>query len=304
MRISERTLPAYARPGLAYHLLDASYSALASLQMLVAGTRDALKYKLEKDYRYAPRPDDVFVVTYPKSGTTLAQMLLYQMTTRGEMDFPHIDSVCPWFEFELLWGRPAHLEVPSPRIFKSHYRWEQLPRGGRFLYVVRDVRDVALSAYHHECLISGVDLDLAEYLERFLAGQVRFGSWFRHLESWWPHRDDPDVLWLRYEEVVADLPAAVRGVAGFLGIEVRDEDMPRIVERSGFRFMQEHGGRFDPRLRRISRDAGPREFIRRGVSGEGAVAWSPAQRARLARQLAALERRVGMPAYPVAESFG
>jgi hypothetical protein len=282
------------RRGLACGLLGASSSALTWLQMLAAGTRDLLKYKLGRDYEYAPRPDDVFVVTYPKSGTTLTQMLLYQMTTRGEMDFPHIDSVCPWFEMEILMGHPRQLEVPSPRIFKSHYLWEQLPRGGRFVYVVRDVRDVALSAYHHECMIGAVDFDLGEYLDRFLAGQARFGSWFRHLESWWPHRNDPNVLFLRYEEVVADLPAAVRRLAGFLGFEVREEDMPRIAERSGFRFMKEHGRKFDPRLRRTSQS--PREFIRRGQVGEGAAVWSPEQRDRLAGRLAALERKVGMPA--------
>src|SRR5206468_68583 len=49
-------------------------------------------YRLRRATDYSPRPDDLFIVSFPKSGTTLLQMILYQMTTAGEMDFPHIDS--------------------------------------------------------------------------------------------------------------------------------------------------------------------------------------------------------------------
>jgi hypothetical protein len=44
---------------------------------------------------FVPRPDDIFIVTYPRSGTTWMQMILYQLTTDGDMTFAHIEQVCP-----------------------------------------------------------------------------------------------------------------------------------------------------------------------------------------------------------------
>lgn len=37
-------------------------------------------------------PDDIYISTYPKSGTTLMQMIVYQLTTDGRMDFLHINK--------------------------------------------------------------------------------------------------------------------------------------------------------------------------------------------------------------------
>ncbi|HEX9941430.1 MAG TPA: sulfotransferase domain-containing protein [Thermoanaerobaculia bacterium] len=193
------------RRGVACRLLDLSCTALAGLNRVVGLILNRLQLLRGARCWYRPRPDDVFVVSFPKSGTTLMQMVLYQLTTSGEMDFPHIESVSPWFEVNVLRGNPQVLEVPSPRIFKSHLRYELLPRGARYIYLARDVRDVAVSAYYHSRLVSGQDLDLTWYLDRFLAGRTLFGSWFKHLESWWPHRNNPNVLFLRFEDVVADL---------------------------------------------------------------------------------------------------
>ena len=43
-----------------------------------------------------PRPDDVFVVTYPKCGTTWMTQICHQLRTGGSDDFGEITEVCPW----------------------------------------------------------------------------------------------------------------------------------------------------------------------------------------------------------------
>src|SRR5580704_1087962 len=66
---------------------------------------------------FVPRPDDVYLASYARSGTTWLQMIVYQLTTNGNMDFAHITQPIPYFERALAQGRDLN-RLPSPRIFK------------------------------------------------------------------------------------------------------------------------------------------------------------------------------------------
>lgn len=250
-------------------------------------------YRIRRRTDYSPRPDDIFVVSYPKSGTTLLQMMLYQMTTAGDMGFPHIDAVCPWFEEDLQLGA-GHLfaELPSPRVFKSHYPRRWLPRAGRFLYIARDLPGVFASAFNHWRLATGKGADIAGFAPLFLRANPGVGgTWCDHIASWWPHRNDPDVLFLLYDEVVADPAGTVRRIADFCGLAVAEADLPRIVERSSLAFMRGHDAKLDPRLQRTSRS--PAELFGEGLPGAGRRELTAAERAPLAAALARLARELG-----------
>jgi hypothetical protein len=251
-------------------------------------------HKLAIHHYYRPRLDDIFVVSFPKSGTTLMQMMLYQMTTSGEMDFPHIDSVSPWFESFLYSGLDQFIEqVPSPRILKSHLFYEHLPRNARCIYIARDLRDVIVSASHRFRLAQGWtgDDDFKAFADRMLAGTTLFGSWFKHIESWWPHRNDRNVLFLRYEEVIADLPGTMNRVAAFCGLTVDEATAARVLERCSVPFMKRYNEKFDPRLRQLA--SGSMEFVRKGAAGEGRNRLTPAQEETAAKRLNALARKLG-----------
>ncbi len=257
-----------------------------------------LRFWAMRRFVYDPRPDDIFVVSYPKSGTTLMQMILYQLTTGGEGDLdriPHLDAVSPWFEFDLdLDSGPFLAALPSPRVFKSHFRRFWLPRNGRFIYLVRDIRDVALSAYHHFALVAGREVELDPFVDAFLRGHPMFaGSWRGHLRSWWPHRNDPNVLFVAYGDMVADLAGTVRKVAAFCGLAVPEPAMPRLLERCGIAAMRAHDEKLDPRLHRtVAMDRG---FLGRGAPGAGRRELSPRQRRRLAERVTALARELDRP---------
>jgi hypothetical protein len=280
-----------AAPSAGNRLLGLAEWALEMLAQGALGIRDLCRLYRGESYLYRPRPDDIFVVSYPKSGTTLMQMILHQLKTRGEVDFTHITNVSPWYEMELILNSPQNLEVPSPRVFKSHLRYRNLPREGRVIYMLRDPRDVALSAYHHVGLMTGREPNREAFIRDFILGRSPFRSWFKHIKSWWPHRNDPNVLFVRFEEVVADLEGTVRRVAAFCGIEVHEEDMPRILEHCGIEFMKNHQEKFDPRTRTAS--LAPTQFIRQGKAGSGREVLTQGQREILAKKLTELQRRLG-----------
>ncbi len=238
---------------LSFRLLGGLSSLVSWGQTKVASRQSTLMLKMAREAFFQPRPDDIFIASYPKSGATLLQMMLYQMTTAGEMDFPHIEAVAPWYERAILSGGGPILEaLASPRVFKSHAHHELLPSSPRFIYVAREVRDVAVSSFHHYCLITGVDHDFEEFLDQFIAERFMFGSWFAHIESWWPRRHDDNVLFLIFDEIVADLESTARKIAKFCDITLDEKALPRILERCDIRFMKQHKTKFDPRLRRLA----------------------------------------------------
>lgn len=245
---------------------------------------------------FIPRPDDVFVVTYPRSGTTWMQMILYQLTTDGSMDLPHIAEYCPWFERSLR-ARRAFETRPSPRLFKSHLPYGKIPKGPcKYIYVARDGKDVAVSYYHLNRTYNSYEGSFAPFFNWFLEGKSPFGCWFEHVAGWWAHRHDPNVLFLTYEELKRDLEGSIRRIAAFIGQDVPPDRMPLIVERSSFDFMKQHENKFDPAMESLwEQGVKLKSFLRHGRAGEGAVCLTEEQKTRFEKAFAKQLDDLGIP---------
>jgi Sulfotransferase domain len=232
--------------------------------------------KLRNEFR--PRPDDIFIATYPRSGTTWMQMILYQMTSSGEMSFRHISEVCPWFERTIATGRDLET-LPSPRVFKTHLRYYLLPkRPCRYIYIARDGKDVAISLFHFYCSHFGWTEGFSKFFKLFLRGRVEGGSWFTHVAGWRARRDDPNILFICYDDLVNDLENSVRKIADFCKLVIPEDQMPRITERSTFAFMKQYESQFD-HINEVLWERQVREgaFLRKGQVGEGQKSLSDQQ---------------------------
>src|SRR5262249_33527906 len=195
-------------------LTAAALQRPARLVAAAGGRVDAFRLRR---FDYMPRANDVFIVTYPRSGTTWMQMILYQLTTDGRMDFPHIAEYCPWFERSRRSARGFETR-PSPRLFKTHLPYRQIPKGPcNDLYVLPDGKDVAVSYSHLYRAYNDFEGMFAEFFDRFVRGKVEFGSWFRHVRGWWEHRHDPNVLFLTYEELTRDLEGCLHRIIAHCG---------------------------------------------------------------------------------------
>jgi hypothetical protein len=276
---------------LAVRLLGAAGAVLQWLANLLSAAAAKLQWVRLAHLEFIPRPDDIFIVTYPRSGTTWMQMILYQLTTDGSMDFPHIYEYCPWFErsSRSALGFEAR---PSPRLFKSHLTYRKIPKGPcKYIYVARDGKDVAFSYYHLYRSYNGFEGMFLEFFDRFLRGKVKFGSWFEHVRGWWRHRDDPNVLFLRYEDLLDDLEGGIRKIIAFCRFEIAPEQMPTILERCRFPFMKQRESQFDP-VTGAAWEQGVqgRAFLRTGRTGDGKGQLSPEQAERFDR---AFEKLLG-----------
>lgn len=245
---------------------------------------------------YTARPDDVFIVSYPRSGTTWLQMILYQLTTDGDMDrIAHISEVCPWFERAAI-SKRRYDTMPSPRVFKSHLPWIWIPkRICRYIYVARDGRDVAVSFYHFHKSHFRYTKPFSRFFRNFMRGWVVWGSWFYHVSGWWKHRDDPRVLFLRYEDLVRDLEGTIRQIIAFLELNIPEERIPQIVERSSFAFMKQHELKFDYATElMLDRGMTPSTFIRKGKVGTWREYFTEEERAQFEAKYERCVGRLGL----------
>jgi hypothetical protein len=218
--------------------------------------------------KFVTRPDDIFIVTYPKSGTSWVQMILYQILTDGNMDFQHISEHSPFFEADIAY-RKDFKKFASPRIFKTHLRYHQMPKSPcKKIYISRNGRDVAVSYFHHQQTHGNFKGDFSKFFEMFLKGEVLFGSWFKHTGEWLAHRDDPSVLFLTYEGLSKDLEGSVKKILNFCEREVEPDHLKRILERASFDYMRQYEGKFNPHtLFELSRVRQTNSFIRKGKVG-------------------------------------
>src|SRR5215469_3021851 len=156
-------------------------------------------------------PDDVFLVSYPRSGNTWARFLLGNLIGGSEpVTFSNIESRIP----EIYFNRDRVLrQLPRPRLLKSHECFQA--HYPRVIYVVRDPRDVAISFYHHNVKARNIpdDYRLDDFVPRFIAAEFdsKFGSWRDNVLSWITLRgENSNFLMLRYEDMKQDAAAALR----------------------------------------------------------------------------------------------
>lgn len=225
--------------------------------------------------QFGERDDDVYIVSFPKSGTTLMQMMLYQMTTDGRMDFEHIYEVSPWIRNASLKKEPVP-QLPSPRIIKSHddYDFFKSRPKGRFIFVYRNGMDTAISYYHQQRNYNNPDELLDDHIKKFFKLSAK--GWFRFCQAWFKNKKNFPILYIRYENLLNDKMTEIRKIADFLNLTLNDETIQRTLERSSFDFMKKHESKFGeqpPEKKKKVYD----QFIRSGKTGEGKAQFSPEQ---------------------------
>jgi Sulfotransferase domain len=163
-------------------------------------------------------PDDVFLVSYPRSGNTWTRFLLGNLISgqNNPVTFSNIESRIP----EIYFNPDRELRVlPRPRMLKSHECFQ--PQYPHVIYIVRDPRDVAISFYHHNVKARNIpdDYPMTSFVPRFIEGEFdrKFGSWRDNVLSWLSVRgDSSNFMMLRYEEMKRDTAGALLQVVEFL----------------------------------------------------------------------------------------
>uniref|UniRef100_A0A6B0V7F2 Putative sulfotransferase n=1 Tax=Ixodes ricinus TaxID=34613 RepID=A0A6B0V7F2_IXORI len=170
---------------------------------------------------YRPRPGELFVVSYPKCGTTWVQHIVYAIYTGGSLkqDMNEFMAKSPFLEMQ---GALSAEQMERPGSIKTHLPYHLIPKSvdAKYIYVTRNPYDCCVSFYNHTRNFPVYDFEdgtFDEFFEMFIDGKADTGDYFDHQLSWYEHRNEANVLMVTYENLKKDLRSSILKIADFLG---------------------------------------------------------------------------------------
>lgn len=243
------------------------------------------------------RSDDVWMCSYPRTGSTWAQEMIWLLG--NNLDYEGAKNVqqvrTPLLELSAIFADDQSVQdfvtkhekvtsvtcvhkLPSPRYVKSHLPWQLLPIQmdivrPKMIYIARNPKDLAVSYFYYCQLIHQTGGSFEELCEMFLADNAPIGPMWAHMLSFWKRRHQPNILFLKYEDMKRNLPAVIRKVAQFMEIdrELTNAEVDRLCDHLRFDKMQANPAvNMEPLMQNSVNidDHAPVKFIRKGEIGD------------------------------------
>ena len=257
---------------------------------------------------YTPGPQDVFVMTYAKSGTNWMMQIAHQLIYHGKGDYDHLHEMVPWPDTAIMPLFMKRYAVPleeathwkqSPeqkRVIKTHYNWNLLPysKEARYIAVIRDPKDVFVSNYVfvrdgvYGSAMPSVDTWFDLYLSpHFPLG----GSWAVNAAGYWAERHRPNVMVESFKSMKRDLRGAVMRVADFLGIGASEALVDDVCRLSSFDYMKKNDQKYA--IGQVVPWRKPGAMIRNGREGGSSELLSPERQRLIDQHFIAELRQLG-----------
>lgn len=216
-----------------------------------------------QDFRH--RPDDIFICTPPKCGTTWTQaitaMLVFEKADHGEQPgviSPWIDAnFAPIEEYLGMVDGQAHR-----RFIKTHTPLDGIPyfEQCQYLVVCRDPKDMFFSLLNHQKNMSDEELSASllpqsdSTFQDWVSGSLDPDNFdtqtletpIHFLKTYWEFRDQPNVHLFHYFDMKQNLRGHIANLARILNISLTDTQLDEMTQAATFENMQARGEQFAP----------------------------------------------------------
>uniref|UniRef100_A0A1B6DEM3 Sulfotransferase domain-containing protein n=1 Tax=Clastoptera arizonana TaxID=38151 RepID=A0A1B6DEM3_9HEMI len=205
--------------------------------------------------------DDVWLSSYPRTGSTWTQEMVWCLG--NNMDFNKAKTVMnlertPLLELSVLLSNEegdwkdnikdtiSMVEnLTSPRFIKTHLPWCLLPKEiysvkPKIIYVARNPKDMCVSYYHFLKLVHNMEGSFTDFCELMLAGKVPIGLIWDHIRGYWERRNDPNILFVKYEDMKKNHREIILKTAEFLGVSYSDDKITQLLDHLSFKGMREN----------------------------------------------------------------
>ncbi|MEJ2009981.1 MAG: sulfotransferase domain-containing protein [Acidobacteriota bacterium] len=202
------------------------------------------------------RVDDIFLVSFPKSGNTwisfvLANIMVEKLGLDLEVNNFNIHGFIP----DIHMGREIPLDMgffPFKRVIKSH---SDFNRGYiNVIYLLRDPRAVMVSYHKHVRGLRRFDGDISDLIRNDSLG---ISAWAKHVSGWFDNVEPcVSFRFFRYEDFKTNPGENTRSMARLLGVSLVDEELAKVLENSSFERMR----MLEEQIKSVSWTKGDKDF--------------------------------------------
>ncbi|XP_050736796.1 sulfotransferase 1B1-like isoform X3 [Eriocheir sinensis] len=175
--------------------------------------------------------------------------------------------------------------VPDPRVIKTHLPLSlvtpSLLDTCKVVYVARNPKDMVVSYHHHSKLINmhGFKGTWEDFVEYFVTDDLVYGNYALMLKEAWEKRNHPNMHFVFYEDMKADVMGELKRLDAFLGTKLTPQQLEGVARHTSFKEMKardpmtidmEKSNLMDAEL--IKKEGG---FFRKGEAGDWKGKFSP-----------------------------
>ncbi|CAK1545176.1 unnamed protein product [Leptosia nina] len=257
----------------------------------------------EKYYNLEVRPSDVFVFSFPRSGTTWTQELVWLVV--NDLDYKTANKIALTDRYQFLEYIHSYTDerkrslyeqhkndeeklklvdvalqsavdvlptLPSPRFIKSHLPLSLLPPNSldaKLVYVARDPRDCIVSYYHFTNSLKLVEpqKDFKVFWNAIVKNLQPWTPFFENVKEAWEQRHHPNLLFIFYEDLRKDLLSSVRRVCDFFGKKYSDEQLEKLCDHLRFENFRKNTSVDLNIMKELGLMSTDKDFVRKGMSG-------------------------------------
>jgi len=265
-------------------------------------SRSYLKIK-DEIANFPLKEDDIWIVTYPKCGTTWMQEIVTLLINDMDEDYAKlplfartpfldidalmdnqkknlnrlpmkVDSLPPFVQEKMAKLMQGHItyakQLEGRRVIKTHMPFDFLPKNltekCKVVYVARSPKDCIVSYFHHmtDLPMHGCTASFPEFVDMFMSTEILYGDYFTHVESGWKRKDLPNVKFIWYEDLKKNTKEELNKLGEFLNHPLPEDTLDRLVHHVSFDVMKKNPAANPTAALKVEKG----NFLRKGTVGD------------------------------------
>lgn len=216
----------------------------------------------EKIHNFTVREDDVWIITFPKCGTTWTQEMVWLIDHDLDFETARATNVLDRSVFLELSAVAQEVvgvdtveiidKLPGRRHIKSHLPLAMLPKQlwsvkPKIVYCTRNALDVAVSYMHHYHSMHGFKGSNDTFLKGLLEDKVLWCPQVQHTLDFYKYKQltsfggfekSENFIFIHYEEMHKNLMNVLKRICKFFDKTFTDEQLAPLIEHLSFESMK------------------------------------------------------------------